>query len=249
MSLDLDVDPRLADRIRRTLDAVAEHTPESGPPLVVRIDGPSARRPHWALPAAAAAAVALVVGLAALRPDGSTEVDTSPPADSQPGPGDSPTTTAVWPPEDVDRTSAEVLAWRELVVAALAEGGWPSSVGEAFRAGEGTLWSDFVALVGPSLTDQDVLVDFQTFAPGEYRSNLDWQREVAGSRDDGQVVPEGRLFLMESGEEVSMRGAIVVTEHGVLMVRVAVAIQPPGEDVAVLARRLAAATTAMMTDP
>jgi hypothetical protein len=249
VSLDLDVDPQLADRIRRTLDTVAAGTPvpssSASVPTVVSLDTPAGGRARWGLAAALVATAAAVVAVVALSPSTGSRLDVTPPADA-PADSLSPTTTVAWPPEGVDRTSPGALQWQAVVVDALVANGLPDSVSDAFAGGPGTLASDYVALVGTHPTGEglEVLIDLQMFAPGEYQADPEWQREVAGTANIGEVVPEGRLFLLQDSDEAhSVRRAVVVAEHGVVMVVLAMDPLPSWEQAGDLARTLAAGTT------
>lgn len=240
MTTDLDIDPRLEDRLRRTLAAVAEQTPLHSE-LVLAPSAPSARAPRRVLVVLASAAAVLLGAL--IVADGRDEVATVRPAERPAPDGPAATNTTVsGRPGDADHISAVAVAWRQLASDALGDPAWRTAVPDAdiYRHVGPTGSTTLVATVGDP-SDPTLSIDVQAFAAGEYRDDPVWRQEVAGASGPGRLVEEGELFVVDEPAR-DVRSAVVVTERGVVLVhstRATIAGLPSVEAFADLARLLA----------
>jgi hypothetical protein len=62
-----------------------------------------------------------------------------------------------------------------------------------------------------------VVFGLQTFADGEFRSDANWQMEVAGSTKRGLTIPEGTLFEFDE-QGTGVRDVTIVAPVGIVSV-------------------------------
>lgn len=206
------------------------------------------RRNHRRRAATAVSALALMVGMiggtAFLLAD-ATDLPAATDAAATQEDSTPPTTGA---PAEALYDSDAALAWRASVAEALADNGWQREIALSYETPTPVTGGGSVTAVVRDDADRLVLVvDLQAFAPGEYRDDPIWQKEVAGSNSPGQVLPEGTLFVADT--ETEMRLVLLVTEEGLLTLKAEATPSdplPPADSLESLARVLAPAIAAVV---
>ena len=211
----------ITDELRRTMKAMVATAPKAvdadSPTLVPSQEDPR-RGTNLLVAAAAFVSVLVIGGLSMFLFTGGSGSH----AAAGPSTGNETSPSTTMGESNLVTDSGAAVLWRDQVDEALAASGIDLEVARSYETDTPLVDGGSVTAAVDDKVGRLVMVaDLQGWSDGEYSTDPDWQAEVAGSTDPGQIIPEGTLFVrdVQQTSATTIRTIILVSKEGLLTLK------------------------------